>query len=110
MTIYDINGKCSLAIDALVTAKSIKQRLSLAYRAGLVWIQAEDLPDDIRPDYELIHQRLNSSPPNIANNEGTTEPTLRAMSDEDAEEIARLIVTFSRDVEQEAARQQYRAR
>lgn len=110
MSIHDANSKFDEAVIALATSpKSLKQRLLLANCSVLSLIKPEDLPDDLRVRLDELMARLTSNH-DLQANEGSVAATLRTMSDSEAEDIARLLISLADAVGQESCRRQYQRR
>ncbi len=80
------------AVRTLSGDGSIKERLASAYDANLEHIADEDIPDIIRPRFELLKRRMHAVKP--AGHESHVVASVRKMSTEQAAGCAALIVAM----------------
>ena len=78
------------ATHELASSASIKQRLTAAFSNHLKDLEPESLPPELRPRFQELHGRLNRVTP--LRGESAVWATVRKMSNDEAETIARRIV------------------
>jgi len=78
------------AVHELASCGTIKQRLTVAYSKHLKELTAEDLPAEIRSVFLELSQQLTCVPP--LRGETAVCATVRKMSNDEAESVARRIV------------------
>jgi hypothetical protein len=78
------------ATHELASSASIKQRLTAAFSNHLKDLEPESLPPELRSRFQELHGRLNSVTP--LRGETAVWATVRKMSNDEAEAIARRIV------------------
>jgi hypothetical protein len=86
-------GKLEQAIEELVGAGGIKKRLKFASMA-LVPIFPEDFPDPLRGEYASIREALTWVPPEQGSSQGLLEATLDAMTEEEADDLAKKLFSL----------------
>jgi hypothetical protein len=96
--------KLGLAIDVLVGLGEYRQRL-LAAHHHLHVLSPKQVPDDLAPQLRRYREATSWLPPSEANpEEGNIIGTLREMSSEEYEDLARLVVRlFEAVVERKAS-------
>jgi len=82
--------KFQSAMLALVRSGHIKDRLAEAYRNHLADLAAEDLPEEIRADFNALSITLTRERP--LRGEDAVRATLRKMSNDEADSIALMLV------------------
>lgn len=80
------------AVRTLTSDEPVKQRLVTAYVEQLAAVQADDLPEAIRPRFELLRQALNSQP--ASEKETAVQVSVRKMSQADAGRYTRSILAM----------------
>jgi hypothetical protein len=78
------------ATHELASSASIKQRLTVAFSNHLKDLEPESLPPELRPRFQELHARLSRVKP--LRGETAVWATVRKMSNDEAETIARRIV------------------
>jgi len=102
----DAVAKLDQAVDALATLPdSLQDRLFVAYDENLSRIESEGLPEEMAADLERIRQRLSTK-----SGPSPIRATLSEMTDEEAREIATLVMALARAVLQESYRRRYQPR
>ena len=92
------SDKFYAAVRTLAGHGPIKKRLTSAYDDNLVHLPSEELPESIRPGFELLRRTMLSVKPF-----GTESPvlaTVRKMSATDANRCAKQIVAMYSELEQ----------
>src|ERR1044071_6612268 len=85
--------KFHAAVSILAAGKrDIRARLHDAYISALMRVEPEDLPEDIRDDFNKIDDELTSVEP--VGDEGSAMASVRAMTEDRASEIAEQIVSM----------------
>ncbi len=84
------SNKFLAAVRTLAGDGPIKQRLITAYTENLALLSEDDIPDSIRPRFEMLHQSLHAVKP--LSTESTIVASVRKMSLEDASRCATSIV------------------
>jgi hypothetical protein len=109
--IHNAYARFSVAVDNLATSpKSLKDRLFSAAMVILNDMSAEDLPiGDLRSEYKELDVVLTRLPHELPT-EGSLAATVRAMTDVEAQEIARRIVTLEREISEEHWRRRSKRR
>jgi len=79
--------KFGVAVRALVGAGDVRLRLYEAYESILP-LQPRDLPEHLRSEFIEVKEALSLMPPE-QEDQGTLSATLRAMSDEEADRLAK---------------------
>jgi hypothetical protein len=93
---------------ALMLARSgtVKERLQAAYRLQLADLDSEQLPDEVRKDFEALRQSLTREKP--MRGEDAVAATIRKLSNREVDELASSLIeifaTFSRTQDLEPAR------
>ena len=80
------------AVRTLTSDEPVKQRLVAAYVEHLATVQADDLPEAIRPRFELLRQAMHSQPP--SEKETAVQVSVRKMSQADAGRYTRSILAM----------------
>jgi hypothetical protein len=75
---------------SLARSGSIKDRLIDAYRNHLALVDAEELPEALRADFRACHEALTRERP--LRGEDAVRATVRKMSGQEADEVARSVV------------------
>lgn len=89
--------KLMLAVQSLIGANPIKDRLFSAFVDNLVRLTQDDFPeDDLRRRFETLRQALNEKP--ALADEGTAQATINQMSNQEAEYYAVEILSLLLDV------------
>jgi hypothetical protein len=90
--------KLDVAVDALAaSASSIQDRLFNAYISALIRIKPEeDLPEELRPRFIAMSDRLTSAEPRAG--EGSLRATLDVLADDEAVGIAQEVVNLWREL------------
>ncbi len=103
--IHNADASFSEAVDVLATLpKDLKDRLVSAALLILNDMTADDLPNgNLRSEYDSLEAVLTRLPPQPPT-DGTVAATVRAMTNTDAQEIARRIVALSREISEETWR------
>jgi hypothetical protein len=78
------------AVLTLARSGTIKDRLADAFRKHLAQVSADDLPETLRADLHACHDALTHERP--LRGEDAVRATVRKMSNEEADEVARKIV------------------
>jgi hypothetical protein len=78
------------ATQELASSASIKQRVTAAFSNHLKELEPESLPPELRPRFQELHGRLNRVTP--LRGETAIWATVRKMSNDEAETVARCIV------------------
>ena len=101
--------ECTKAISALATSPdSLHDRLVAALTGGFARVKSEDLPDELREDYEALHERVTAK--DFVNpSEGRAHATLREMGEEDLRDVATQLLAFAQAVWRESSRQRYQS-
>jgi hypothetical protein len=87
-------GKLEQAIEELVGAGEVKERLTLATMT-LLPIFPDDFPaGHLRDEYADIRQALSWLPPEEESEHGLLESTLEAMTEEEAGDLAKSLFTL----------------
>jgi hypothetical protein len=90
----------------LVRSGSVKERLQAAYRLQLADIDSEQLPGEVRKDFESLRSALTREKP--MRGEDAVAATIRKLSSREADELAASLIeifaTFSRTQELEPSR------
>jgi hypothetical protein len=87
-------GKLEQAIEELVGAGEVKERLTLATMT-LVPIFPDDFPaGHLRDEYADIRQALASPPPQEGSRQGLLQSNLEAMTEEEAGELAKSLFSL----------------
>jgi hypothetical protein len=90
-------GKLEQAIEELVGAGDVKERLEVAAMT-LAPIFADDFPaGHLRDEYADIRQALTWLPPQEGSGQGLTESTLEAMTEEEAGALAKSLFSLYTD-------------
>jgi hypothetical protein len=89
-------GKLEQAIEELVGAGEIKERLGTA-SLTLAPIVPEDFPDHLRGEYASILEALTWVPPEEGSRQGLLGATLDAMAEEEADTLAKRLFSFYTD-------------
>jgi len=93
-------GKLGAAVYELQRAGDIRARLFSAWMRGLARILPDALPDELRDEYEEIMEALSRPPPRGGRSEGRIVATLAVMTGEEADSLAKKIVSlYSRAAE-----------
>jgi hypothetical protein len=101
--------ECTKAITALATLpSSLHERLVAAFTVGIFHITPEDLPDELRADYESLRERATAKDA-VHHGEGPVHATVREMSEEDAREVASQVLELCQAVWRESSRQRYQS-
>jgi len=80
-------------MSSLITADDIRDRLCSGLADGVIHIKPEkDLPEEIQDDFKEFWERVTSAQPD--GDEGTLKATLDTFSDEEANEVARQLLSF----------------
>ncbi len=88
------NEKFSSAIDCLATSpKSIQERICDAYIFNLIHVKPNEVPPEIRLDFEQLSATLTSAEPK--GDEGSAAATTSRMSDDEAIGIAKKILQIA---------------
>jgi len=83
--------KFSAAVESMAESpESIQRRIAAAYLDQLHVINPDDLPDEVRMDFNIMVEQLTAVEP--SGNEGSVNASVANMSDDDAVAIARKIV------------------
>jgi len=89
---------------SLVRSSPIKDRLTEAYRNHLAFVNADELPDTLRPQLRACHDALTHEHP--LRGEDAVRATVRKMSNHEADELAakvlRLFAALAREASREA--------
>jgi hypothetical protein len=87
---------------ALSLARSgpIKDRLAVAFRNHLAFVNPEDLPAALRAEFRACHDALTRERP--LRGEDAVRATVRKMSNQDADEVARTVVRLFAAIAREA--------
>jgi hypothetical protein len=101
--------ECTKAMTALATLpSSLHERLIAACMGGIFRIKLEDLPGELRTDYESLYERVTSKDA-VHHGEGRVHATVREMSEEDAREAASQVLELCQAVWRESSRQRYQS-
>lgn len=84
--------KLHAAAITLAGSGTIKERLAGAYISNLADLDQDQLPAEIRPEFDDLCQALHRVKPN--GNEGPVLATVRKMSNREADDCAQRIVTL----------------
>jgi hypothetical protein len=93
---------------ALMLARSgtVKERLQAAYRLQLADLDSEQLPDEVRKDFEALRHSLTREKP--MRGEDAVTATIRKLSNREVDELAASLIeifaTFSRSQDVEPGR------
>ncbi|HEY3786966.1 MAG TPA: hypothetical protein VGL55_16970 [Steroidobacteraceae bacterium] len=79
------------ALQSLTRHGSIKDRLTEAYRNHLALVDEEDLPTELREEFQLVMQTLTRERP-LLRGEDAVRATVRKMSSHEAAEVAYSVV------------------
>jgi hypothetical protein len=91
--------KFYLAVNLLASSRlPIKQRLIEAFRDQLSSLQLDQLPEDVRDEFELVFNHVTKEPDRTGNI-GTIAATINTFSEEEASEIASKVVSMFMRVE-----------
>lgn len=71
---------------------TLRERIHDAYTGGIMLLEAKDLPPELRPKLDELHQRLTSGTPKGA--EGEITAAIEELDDEAVDDVAGLIVTL----------------
>jgi hypothetical protein len=94
MSFSYVHEKFSAAIESMAASpESIQHRIANAYTYHLIRLKKEELPDEIRMDFEITAEQLTRGEP--VGNEGRVMATVKQMSENEAVDIARRIVHMS---------------
>jgi len=98
MSILNADARLSQAVDILhtQTVNNLKERIVIAWTQALSRVAPEDLPPELRSEFEELVIRLTSK--------GTIQDTLAPMDDHDIDRIIRRVSGLAHAVEQEADR------
>lgn len=88
--------KFYVAVETLVGQGSIQDRLCGAYSSALMRLEPKDLPKDLRADFIELERKLTSVEP--TGDEGSIAASTKAMSADDAEKLAKQIVSMFNDI------------
>jgi hypothetical protein len=69
---------------------TVQERLADAFTAQLIRLNADDLPEELRGDFEQLERQLTSDEP--VGDEGLVDASVRSLSDEEATHLAEQIV------------------
>lgn len=86
------SDKFYAAVRTLSGAGAIKQRLAEAYADHLELISEDEVPEIIRPRYDLLRRQMHSAMP--IGDESAVVASVRKMSPADASDCASLIVAI----------------
>jgi len=86
-------AKLERAIEELVGAGEVKDRLDAAARASFM-IFAEDFPPDLQDEYRAIHEALTWLPGEDHPPKGTAETTLESMTEDEAAALSKRLLSF----------------
>ncbi len=75
---------------------ALRERIRDAYVGGIMLLEADDLPPELRPRLEELHHRLTSGTPKGA--EGTIAAAVEALDDEEVVDVAASIVALFDEV------------
>lgn len=99
MSIHYAHEKFSLAVEGMATsAESIQMRVANAWSHNLIHVTGANLPADSAKRLKALGERLTRVQPTMEG-EGTILATARQMSDEEAVQIAKEIVSLAYQVE-----------
>jgi uncharacterized protein (DUF2461 family) len=101
--------ECTKAIINLTTLSgNLHNRLVAALANGFAHVNEKDLLDDLRSDYDALHERVTAK--GIVNlGEGRIHATLREMDEEELREVAMQLLEFAQAVWRESSRQKYQS-
>ena len=86
------------AKDILTTHKGrIKERLIAAGRTGIAIYDEKKLPEHLQEDYKYLVTKLTQENDNVIG-DGSIEQTVNGISEDEAAEIAGLIMNFASDL------------
>ena len=96
--------QCTSAIKNLATLPdNLQNRIIAACVGGFFHVNPEDLPDELREDYEALRERVTAK--DIVNpNEGRVHATLREMDEDEARDVATELFAFVQAVWRESSR------
>ena len=94
-----ITEQFDIAMKALVGRGDIKDRL-LSAGLTLIAVFPHDLPEQIREDHRALLERLTEVSLEDPDHQGTLSATVEALSDEEAEDLARKIYELSKRLQQ----------
>ncbi len=101
MSLNYAHEKLSTAVLSLAqSTESLQDRLAAVYSGGLMLIGLElqaDLPEDLQAAYRSITERLTGAGV-VVEGEGKIAPTIRTMSDSEAQRVISDIVVLSSEV------------
>jgi len=101
MSLNYAHEKLSTAVLSLAqSTESLQNRLAAAYVGSLMLIGVDvqaDLPEDLQVAYRLIMERLTSAGV-VVEGEGKVAPTIRTMSDSEAQRVISDIVVLANEV------------
>ncbi|SFE44032.1 hypothetical protein [Thermophagus xiamenensis] len=93
--------KFNSAVRKLKGKRNIKQKIWEAFII-LNPLNENDFPDDLKPKWNELFNRLNSEEPTLNSNndviKGRVENTLKKLSEKECDEIAKLIIELERDL------------
>lgn len=104
MTLAYAHEKFRDATRTLAThPTAIKERLALALVKDVGYVQMErDVPEELHEEYQVFWERVTSGVP--SSGEGTLQASVREMSDQNAVEIAELIIQFAQEFRERLGR------
>lgn len=106
MSLHNADAKLSVAADMLASAHTpLRDCLFSAWTQGLSRVDPNDLPSEIRAEFEQLVAAMTSKPPALPG-EGSVQATLRDMDDAKLDNTARRIRGLAHAVELEVARQE----
>jgi hypothetical protein len=69
---------------------TVQERLADAFTGQLIRLETNDLPEELRGDFEQLERRLTSAEP--TGGEGSVDASVQSLSDEEAAHLAEQIV------------------
>ncbi len=89
--------KLFVAVDSLATGTdSLQMRLANAFGGSLMRLTPKDFPEELRPRFEFIERMMTTAEPQ--GDEGPIVATARKMSDREAVDVAKAILSLYHDI------------